>query len=111
MPHRESARRSFLLLQNPLIKAKIDQYKKRLDNKAILSANETLRQITLEAGDIENPPRDRIRALELMAKYHGLLIQRAEIGKPGEFDKLTDEQVEEDIMSLLDRRPETELVM
>ena len=67
----EVARRSFLLLQNPLVKAKIDQYKKRLDSKAILSANETLIQISVEANDSDNPPRDRIRALELMAKYHG----------------------------------------
>ena len=31
----EVARRSFLLLQNPLVKAEIDQYKKRLDGNSI----------------------------------------------------------------------------
>ena len=38
-----------------------------------------------------------------MAKYHGLLIERQEVGKPGEFDKLTDEQVETEIERMLER--------
>ena len=106
-----AARRSNLLMKHPEIKAKIDKLKKKAEDKAILSANETLAKLTLEATNMKSPPFARIKALELLAKYHGLLIERQEIGKPGEFDKLSDEQVEAEIKLMLDRRPSSEMVM
>ena len=106
-----SPRRSNLLMKHPLIKAQIDKLNKKAEGKAILSANDTLAKITFEATNMGNPPFARIKALELLAKYHGLLIERQEIGKPGEFDKLTDEQVEAEIKLMLDRRPASEMVM
>ena len=106
-----SPRRSNLLMKHPEIKAQIEKLKKKAEGKAILSANETLAKITFEATNMGSPPFARIKALELLAKYHGLLIERQEIGKPGEFDKLTDEQLEEEILKVLPRRPIIEMVM
>ena len=100
-----------MLMQHPEIKARIDKLKNRADDKAILSANETLAKISDEARNMESNSSSRIKALELMAKYWGLLIERQEVGKPGEFDKLTDEQVETEIERMLERRPEKGLVM
>ena len=105
------AKRSFLLMQHPEIKARIDKLKKRADDQAILSANETLVKISEEAQNMESNSASRIKALELMAKYHGLLIERKEVGEPGEFDKLTNEQLDEEINRHLERRPEKGLVM
>ena len=98
-------------MKHPEIKAQIDKLKKKAEGKAILSAKGTLAQITTEALNMKNPSSSRIRALELLAKYHGLLIERQEIGKPGEFDKLSDEQVEAEIKLMLERRPVSEMVM
>ena len=106
-----AAKTSFLLMRHPEIKARIDKLKKRAEGLSILSANETLARISAEAQDMESLASARIKALELMAKYHGLLIERQEVGKPGEFDKLTDEQVETEIERMLERRPEKGLVM
>ena len=105
-----SPRRSNLLMKHPLILAKIASLKKAVST-AIFSAQETLAAITSEATNMESHASSRIRALELLAKYHGLLIERQEIGKPGEFDKLTDEQVEAEIKLMLERRPASEMVM
>ena len=106
-----AARRSNLLMKHPVIKARIDKLKKKAEDKAILSANETLAKLTLEATNMESPPFARIKALELLAKYHGLLIERQEVGTPGQFDKLTDEQLDEEISKEFKRRPVSEMVM
>ena len=36
---------------------------------------------------------NKLQALELLAKWKKMLIDRAEVGKPGQFDALTDEQL------------------
>ena len=54
---------------------------------------------------MENPPRDRLKALELLAKHWGLLVERHEVGKPGDFVKLTDEEIDAEIMALGAQRP------
>lgn len=40
---------------------------------------------------------DKIKSIELLGKHFGMFIERTEIGKPGDFDKLTDEQLDERI--------------
>ena len=64
-----------------------------------------LLKLPLKRLNMGNPPFARIKALELLAKYHGLLIERQEIGKPGEFDKLTRQRLNSCLNLLLDRRP------
>ena len=106
-----AAKQSFVLMQHPEIKAQIGKLKKRADDKAILSANETLAKISDEARNMESNSSSRIKALELMAKYWGLLIERQEVGKPGEFATLSNEELDEEIDRHFDRRPEKGLVM
>lgn len=51
------------------------------------------------------PAGTRIRVLELLGKYHGLFTGQVQYGMAGEFDHLTDEQLEEEILVLLRKRP------
>jgi len=37
---------------------------------------------------------DKIKGLEMIAKHLGMFIERKEIGTPGEFDKLTDDELD-----------------
>ena len=37
---------------------------------------------------------DKIKSIELLGKHFGMFIERHEIGKPGDFDKLTDEELD-----------------
>ena len=37
---------------------------------------------------------DQLKASEMIAKHLGMFIERREVGQPGEFDKLTDEELE-----------------
>ena len=82
------------------IKTLIGVLDRKLRSAQILSATETLERISAEAIDMDNPPKDRIKALELLAKHHGLLVERHEVGKPGDFVKLSDEEIDAEIMAL-----------
>ena len=88
------------IMARPDIKARIADLDSKLQSKHILSATETLEHISEEATDLGNRPGDRLKALELLAKHHGLLIERHEVGKPGDFVKLTDEEIDAEIMAL-----------
>ena len=37
---------------------------------------------------------DKVKGLEMLAKYFGMFIERKEIGAPGEFDKLSDDELD-----------------
>ena len=93
------------ILKNPLIAAELSRRMKKMDKISIMTATQVLEGLTREAKNMENSPKDRIQALGLMAKHHGLLIDRHEVGKPGDFAALTDTQVDEQILDLLGRRP------
>jgi phage terminase small subunit len=40
---------------------------------------------------------DKIKAIELLGKHFGMFIERTEIGKPGDFDKLSDKELDDRI--------------
>jgi phage terminase small subunit len=44
---------------------------------------------------------DKSRALELLSRYFGMLVERKEVGKPGEFKRLSDTELEEKTRALL----------
>ena len=82
------------------IKAYIAELDSTIKSKHILSATETLERISDEAENMKNAPKDRLKALELLAKHHGLLVERHEVGGPGDFVKLTDDEIDAEIMAL-----------
>jgi phage terminase small subunit len=53
------------------------------------------------SGGTEMLLRNQDRALELIAKHLGMLIERKETGKPGEFDNLTPEEAEQKLIDEL----------
>ena len=88
------------MMKSTKIKLHIGLLDRKLKSEHILSATETLERISKEAMDMENSPRDRLKALELLAKHHGLLVERHEVGGPGDFVKLTDDEIDTEIMAL-----------
>ena len=91
-----------------MAKSKVKAYIAELDLKIqsthILSVTETLERISAEAVNMRHRPADRLRALELLAKHHGLLVERHEVGKPGDFVKLSDAELDAEIMALAEQR-------
>lgn len=102
------------LLSNVIVKEEVEKRKKiiqdELNKKAILSKEWIIEQLMdnvmmAKAAepvlDGEGNPIGEYRtnlaaankALELLGKEHGMFIDRKEIGKAGEFDSLTDEQI------------------
>ena len=92
------------IMARPAIKAFIAELDSEIKSEHILSATETLERISREAVDMHHRPADRLKALELLAKHHGLLVERHEIGKPGDFVKLSDEEIDAEIMALAEQR-------
>ena len=92
------------IMARPEIKALIASLDREIKSKHILDGQETLERISAEATNMRNAPKDRLKALELLAKHHGLLIERHEIGKPGDFVKLSDEEIDSEIMALAEQR-------
>ena len=86
------------------IKVYIARLDSEIKSQHILSAIETLERISAEACNMKNPPKDRIKSLELLAKHHGLLVERHEVGKPGDFVKLSDAEIDKEIMELAKQR-------
>ena len=86
-------------MAKPKIKAYIAELDRKIESKHILSATETLERISREAMDMKSRPADRLKGLELLAKHHGLLIERHEVGKPGDFAPLTDDEIDAEIMA------------
>ena len=88
------------MMKSTKIKLYIGRLDRDIKSKHILDATETLERISREATDMKNSPRDRLKALELLAKHHGLLVERHEVGGPGEFVKLSDAEIDREIMAL-----------
>lgn len=91
------------LTKLPAVKALIAAQREKIDSAIILTATETLERISAEAMNGENGAI-RLKALELLAKHHGLLIERKEIGGPGEFAKMTDDELSSELLDLAERR-------
>ena len=99
------------IMRRPEIKAVIASLSLEIKSKHILSVTETLERISAEAVNMRHRPADRLKALELLAKHHGLLIERHEVGKPGDFVKLTDDEIDDEIMALGAQRQDAKLVV
>ena len=93
-----------LITHDKKVKAKLQVLRKRMETRKILSAQEVLERLSIEAQDEENNGAVRVRALETLAKHHGLLVERREIGLPGAFSKLTDDEIDSEILALAERR-------
>ena len=92
------------IMRRPAIKAFIAELGLEIKSKHILSITETLERISAEAVNMRHRPADRLKALELLAKHHGLLVERHEVGKPGDFVKLSDAELDAEIMALAEQR-------
>ena len=99
------------IMARPEIKALIASLDLEIKSKHILNGQETLERISAEAVNMRHRPADRLKALELLAKHHGLLVERHEIGKPGDFVKLTDDEIDDEIMALGAQRQDAKLVV
>jgi phage terminase small subunit len=66
------------LLLNVLIKDEISKQMKLIDDEKIMTASETLQRITEIARSPNAKETDKLKALELMSKRHGLLIDKSE---------------------------------
>ena len=102
LQRRRRAKGHALLTYDKKVKAKLQVLRKRMETRKILSAQEVLERLSAEAVDPENKALARIRALEALAKHHGLMIERREIGLPGAFSKLTDDEIDSEILALAD---------
>lgn len=72
----------YKLLKREDIKSEIDRQRAKssasASSRRILNASEIKEQLTIEALNPENPPSVRTRALEILAKINGLMIERIE---------------------------------
>ena len=107
-----AARIAFRLLQMPKIKSLIAKRVEKIDTEAdaatVLDATAVLQRLSAEATSEDVPPSTRVRALEILARHHGLLIERSEVGQPGEFARLTDSEVDDEIMMIMSIGPDDE---
>ena len=92
------------IMRRSEIKAYIAELDLKIKSEHILTATETLERISDEAVNMRHRPADRLKALELLAKHHGLLVERHEVGKPGDFRKLSDAELDAEIMALAEQR-------
>lgn len=95
------------LLEKPQVAAELNRLRAKLDNSAIMSAQEVLERLTsiargegeiprsTPAGIFELPPdwADRQRALTELAKHHGLLIDKREVTLRKPPAEMTDEEL------------------
>ena len=88
------------MMKSTKIKLYIGRLDRDLKSKHILSSVETLERISREAVDMDGSARDRLKALELLGKHWGLFVERHEVGGPGDFVKLTDAEIDAEIMAL-----------
>lgn len=68
----------YTLLKKPEVRAEIDKKLQEIKkaNPRILSAEEVLENLTKEAMDENNNTRDKLKAMELLGKYHALFTER-----------------------------------
>ena len=100
------------LLATKRVKAHILEIRNNADN--VMKATEVLNELS-SIGRDSRRDGDRVKALEILAKYHGLLIERKETGGPGAFSNWTNEKLDKEIKSYIAERettqPEPERVM
>ena len=94
------------MMKSTKIKLHIGLLDRKLKSEHILSGTETLKRISKEAVDMENSPRDRLKALELLGKHWGLFVDRHEVGGPGDFVKLSDAEIQTPNIMALGRSEE-----
>ena len=75
----------YKLAEQPKIKQRIAELRKEIEEKVLSTKEGVLNGLWAEAHDKEVPPAVRIKAFELLGKYHALWVERAEIGGPGAF--------------------------
>ena len=92
------------MMASPKIKLHIGLLDRKIKSDQLLSATETLERISEEAVNMDASPRDRLKALELLGKHWGLFVERHEVGGPGEFVKLSDAEIDAEIMALAAQR-------
>lgn len=68
----------YRLLEKPEVREAIDRKLQEIKkaNPRILSAEEVLENLTKEAMDENNNTRDKLKAMELLGKYHALFTER-----------------------------------
>lgn len=68
----------YKLVNNPMIREAINEKMKKaiMSNPEILSADETMQRISGIAIDPDAKPSERLKALELMGKYHALFTEK-----------------------------------
>ena len=77
------------------------------DERVSVDADWVLSRLAAEAtlaGADPGNSQNRIKALELLAKHHGMLIERRETGKPGDFEHVPDEELDNRIVNLAEHK-------
>lgn len=107
-------RQGHQLLENPRVRAHLDQLQQQADSEAVMSAREVLERYTsiargegkiprsTPAGIFELPPdwADRQRALQELAKYHNLSIEKREVTLKKPPGEMTDAELVEALNEL-----------
>ena len=88
----------------------------RASARNVMKATDVLEELSaIGRGTVTIDVKSQVKALEILAKYHGLLIERKETGGPGAFSNWTNEKLDKEIKSYIAERettqPEPERVM
>ena len=92
------------LLKKPEIQARIAELRAAQVERTQLDADYVLAGLRREAETglhSGEPNTARIRALELIGKHQGMFVDRAEVGAPGDFTGLSDEELRERVAAKL----------
>ena len=92
------------LMGYPAVAAAIRAGLQRIGSAGVMKATRVLVRLSIEAQSETNTARERIAALALLAKHHGLLVDRQERGAPGDFAGLTDTELDRQLLELSGRR-------
>ena len=87
----------------PKIRAEVERLKDQLDQSRIMSGNEALAGVS-EIARNDGSDRDRLAAYQTMLRYHGLLVERHEVGRAGEYAAMSDATLEAEIERLSAKR-------
>lgn len=92
------------LLGDVKVRARLDELQVRVAEKAVVTAArilDELEEARLLALKLEQPTA-MVSAIMGRAKVAGVLIDRSEVGKPGDFSSMTDEEIVQEIERLAD---------
>ena len=76
------------------------------DERVSVDADWVLSRLAAEAtlaGADPGNSQNRIKALELLAKHHGMLIERRETGRPGAFENIPEDELDGRISDKMDK--------